>query len=37
MDFVGLGVLLVLTLRIYQKFSDDDLRALYAYITVLGK
>jgi cytochrome c553 len=23
--------------RIYQKFSDDDLRALYAYITVLGK
>jgi cytochrome c553 len=23
--------------RIYQKFSDDDLRALYAYIIVLGK
>jgi len=23
--------------RICQKFSDDDLRALYAYITVLGK
>jgi cytochrome c553 len=23
--------------RSYQKFSDDDLRALYAYITVLGK
>jgi cytochrome c553 len=23
--------------RIYQKFSDDELRALYAYISVLGK